>query len=86
MPRAALQQNVAFLSTNNAAASAAAAAAENPERDLVNFPRRTRPIDRPNVRLGFIPEEWFTALHAKTGVSGMSVNSLRWGCTETFRS
>ncbi|TRY73047.1 hypothetical protein TCAL_05837 [Tigriopus californicus] len=43
---------------------------ESPERDLVNFPRRQRPIDAPPVRLGFLPEEWFTAFHAKTGATG----------------
>jgi F-type H+-transporting ATPase subunit b len=47
-----------------------AATAESSERDLINFPRRTRPIDKPPVRLGFIPEEWFAALHAKTGATG----------------
>merc|ERR1712095_121664 len=42
----------------------------NPDRDLVNFPARVRPIDKPPVRLGIFPEEWFTALYPKTGVTG----------------
>merc|ERR1711937_791866 len=42
----------------------------NPERDLVNFPPRQRPIDKPPVRMGIFPEEWFTALYPKTGVTG----------------
>jgi len=40
------------------------------ERDLVNFPPRQRPIERNPVRMGVFPEEWFTALYSKTGVSG----------------
>merc|ERR1712018_200664 len=42
----------------------------NPERDLVNYPARARPIDKPPVRLGIFPEEWFTAMYPKTGVTG----------------
>jgi len=40
------------------------------ERDLVNFPQRTRPIERSPVRMLVFPEEWFTALYSKTGVTG----------------
>ena len=40
------------------------------ERDLVNYPQRTRPIEKSPVRLMIFPEEWFTALHSKTGVTG----------------
>ena len=40
------------------------------ERDLVNFPQRTRPIEKAPVRMLVFPEEWFTALYSKTGVTG----------------
>merc|ERR1712107_349518 len=40
------------------------------ERDLVNFPQRQRPIDKSPVRCLVFPEEWFTALYSKTGVTG----------------
>eukprot|EP00088_Acartia_fossae_P066408 TRINITY_DN822_c0_g3_i1.p1 TRINITY_DN822_c0_g3~~TRINITY_DN822_c0_g3_i1.p1 ORF type:complete len:243 (-),score=100.72 TRINITY_DN822_c0_g3_i1:100-828(-) len=44
--------------------------APNMERDLVNFPPRQRPIDKAPVRCLIFPEEWFTALYPKTGVTG----------------
>jgi len=40
------------------------------ERDLVNFPPRSRPIDKPPVKLGVFPAEWFDAIYPKTGVTG----------------
>jgi len=40
------------------------------ERDLVNFPQRTFPLEKSPVRLGIFPAEWFDALYPKTGVTG----------------
>ena len=47
-----------------------AVSSPNMERDLVNFPPRQRPVDKAPVRCLIFPEEWFTALYPKTGVTG----------------
>ena len=41
--------------------------AKNPERDLVNFPRRKIPAYEAPTRHFIFPEEWFTFFHEKTG-------------------
>jgi len=52
---------------------------DGPERDYVNWPRRQRPIEKPPVRLKMFPEEWFTALHSKTGATGPYVFLVGFG-------
>ena len=43
---------------------------ENPERDYVNFPTRRQLQTNLPVRHVIIPESFFKAFHAKTGVTG----------------
>nr|ACO14593.1 ATP synthase subunit b, mitochondrial precursor [Caligus clemensi] len=59
-----------FSSLSGLRSASTSAPAEDSQRDLVNFPRRTRPIDASNVRLSIFPEEWFNAISTKTGATG----------------
>jgi len=63
--RASQARNCLVVSSRGLAVSS-----PNQERDLVNFPARVRQIEKSPVRLGVFPEEWFTALYPKTGVTG----------------
>jgi len=41
-----------------------------PERDHVNFPHVPQALASPPVRLGWIPESWFSCLYDKLGATG----------------
>jgi len=50
---------------------------DSAERDFANFPPPTMPAEGGKLRVGFLPEEWFTAFYNKTGVTGPYL--LFWG-------
>lgn len=55
-----------------------------PERDFANFPPIRVPEEGGKVRCGVVPDEWFTAMYEKTGVTGPYV--LFWGAVTTLLS
>eukprot|EP00096_Caligus_rogercresseyi_P007930 TRINITY_DN260_c0_g1_i1.p1 TRINITY_DN260_c0_g1~~TRINITY_DN260_c0_g1_i1.p1 ORF type:complete len:247 (-),score=101.72 TRINITY_DN260_c0_g1_i1:195-935(-) len=66
----AVQNTGKFPSLGGIRCASTGASGEESQRDLVNFPRRTRPIESGQVRLSVFPEEWFNAISAKTGATG----------------
>ncbi len=65
----------ATTTTSTPAAAGAVTLQEGPERDLVNFPRQKRQIEKTPVRMGMFPEEWFTNIYEKTGATGKINNA-----------
>ena len=46
------------------------------QRDFKNFPTPSVPEKCEKVRLGLVPETWFTAVYEKTGVTGLRAVQL----------